>query len=93
MYWDVERVEPLDDYRIHVELVNGGQGTFDMRPYLEHGVFRELKDPDYFRQVRVVLGAVTWPHGQDIAPESLYAAVAGENAEWIVAERPDSEDD
>ncbi len=93
MYWDVQRVEPLDDYRIHVELVNGSQGTFDMRPYLEHGVFRELKDPDYFRQVRVVLGAVTWPHGQDIAPETMYAAVSGEKAEWIVAERTHSEDD
>jgi hypothetical protein len=93
MYWDVERVEPLDDYRIHIELVNGREGTFDMRPYLEHGVFRELKDLDYFRQVRVVLGAVTWPHGQDIAPETLYAAVTGENAEWIVAERPDNRND
>ncbi|TVQ18572.1 MAG: DUF2442 domain-containing protein [Spirochaetaceae bacterium] len=86
MYWDAVRVEPLEEYRIRVELVGGREGIFDMKPYLDHGVFRELKDPDYFRQARVVLGAVTWPHGQDIAPETLYAAVTGEVADWSVAE-------
>ena len=87
MYWDVERVKPLPDYTILVELADGHQGVFDMKPYLEFGVFRELKDPEYFRQVRVVLGAVTWPHGQDIAPETMYAVITGETAEWTVAER------
>lgn len=91
MYWDVERVEPLEEYRILVELADGRQGVFDMKPYLEHGVFRELKDPAYFRQVRVAFGAVTWPHGQDIAPETVYAAITGETVDWIVAEKPDGE--
>ena len=90
MYWDVARVRPLDDHRLHVELVSGAEGVFDVKPYLEFGVFRELKDPEYFRQARVVLGAVTWPHGQDVAPETLYAAITGQTAEWTVAERPES---
>ena len=51
MKWDVARVEPLDEYKLRVELVDGRQGTFDMTPYLEKGVFQELKDPAYFRQV------------------------------------------
>lgn len=42
-----------------------------MKPHLDHGVFRELRDVQYFYRVGVVLGAVTWPHGQDIAPETL----------------------
>lgn len=45
MNWDVARVEPLEEYTLHVELVDGRQGTSDMTPYLEKGVFRELKDP------------------------------------------------
>jgi hypothetical protein len=42
-----------------------------MKPYLEFGVFRELKDEHYFNQVGILFGAVTWPHEQDIAPETL----------------------
>jgi hypothetical protein len=86
MYWDAVRVEPLGEYRIRVELVGGREGIFDMKPYLDHGVFRELKDLNYFRKVRVVLGAVTWPHGQDVAPETVYAAITGEVADWSVDE-------
>ena len=73
MYWDVKNVQPLDNYEIYVELVDGRAGIFDLKPYLNHGVFRELQDNSYFQQVGVVLGAVTWPHEQDIAPETLVA--------------------
>ncbi len=89
MYWDVVDVEPLDDYRIRVRLKNGKEGVFDLQPYLEHGVFQELKDPAYFRRVSIVFGAVTWPNGQDIAPETLYTEVTGEAVpDWVVAEDP-----
>lgn len=91
MYWDATHVEALDDYTIRAELADGQQGVFDMKPYLEHGVFRELQDPAYFRQVRIDLGAVTWPHGQGIAPETLYEAVSGQTTEWTVAEQPHDE--
>jgi hypothetical protein len=75
MYWDVKRVRPLDDYRIFVELEDGREGIFDLKPYLNHGVFRELQDKNYFSQVDIVFGAVTWPHEQDIAPETLVAGL------------------
>ncbi|TAJ93347.1 MAG: DUF2442 domain-containing protein [Gammaproteobacteria bacterium] len=78
MYWDVKTVRPLDDYRIFVELEDGREGVFDLKPYLNHGVFRELQDRDYFTQVSVSLGAVTWPHDQDIAPETLVAGLKQE---------------
>lgn len=71
MNWDVRTVRPLEDYEIYVELEDGREGIFDLKPYLDHGVFKELRDKSYFSQVDVVLGAVTWPHEQDIAPETL----------------------
>ena len=71
MYWNVKIVKPLPDYRIYVEVEDGRKGVFDVRPYLDHGVFRELRDLQYFTRVGIVPGAVTWPHGQDIAPETL----------------------
>ncbi|MEX8499237.1 DUF2442 domain-containing protein [Leptothrix ochracea] len=75
MHWDVKTVKALSNYHLYVETVGGKKGTFDMTPYLERGVFRELKDPHYFNQVGIVLGAVTWPHEQDIAPETLLAGL------------------
>jgi hypothetical protein len=75
MYWDAVTVRPLSDYKIYVELENGTKGIFDVRPFLEHGIFRELKDINYFNQVGIALGAVTWPNEQDIAPETLLAQI------------------
>jgi Protein of unknown function (DUF2442) len=71
MFWDVKAVKPLSDYRIYVEIEDGRQGDFDMKPYLDRGVFRELKDVHYFNQGGILFGAVSWPHEQDIAPEIL----------------------
>ena len=75
MYWDVKTVRPLADYQIYVELEDGRKGTFDLKPYLDFGVFRELRDKSYFSQVDIVFGAVTWPNEQDIAPETLMAGL------------------
>lgn len=75
MHWSVTSVQPLTDYRILVETEGGKRGVFDMKPYLDFGAFRELRDPAYFKQVGIVLGAVTWPHEQDIAPETLLAGL------------------
>jgi hypothetical protein len=71
MYWDVKKVVPLKVYRIYVEIENGKKGTFDLNPYLDKGVFKELQDENYFKQVYICFGAVTWPNEQDIAPETL----------------------
>nr|VFJ88006.1 MAG: Protein of unknown function (DUF2442) [Candidatus Kentron sp. H]VFJ89979.1 MAG: Protein of unknown function (DUF2442) [Candidatus Kentron sp. H]VFJ96358.1 MAG: Protein of unknown function (DUF2442) [Candidatus Kentron sp. H] len=71
MYWDVKVVKPKADYRLYVELEDGRKGIFDMRPYLDKGAFRELKNIGYFNQVHILFGAITWPHEQDIAPETL----------------------
>ncbi len=71
MYWDVYVVKPKDDFKIYVELKDGRKGIFDMKPYLDHGLFKELKNEHYFNQVGLLFGAVTWPHEQDIAPETL----------------------
>ena len=73
MYWDVKTVKPLPDYRIYIEIEDGRKGIFDLKPYLDFGVFRELRDVHYFNQVGILFGAVTWPHEQDIAPETLLA--------------------
>ena len=68
----VARVRANDDYTLVLTFTNGETRRFDMKPYLDHGVFVELKDLAYFRSVRVALGTVQWPHEQDVCPDTLY---------------------
>ena len=72
MYWDVTQVEAKNDFTLFVKFKNGKSGVFDLKHYLNFGVFKELKNQQYFKQVAIEYGAVSWPHGQDIAPETLY---------------------
>ncbi len=83
MYWDVNIVKPKSEYKIYVELRNGKKGLFDMKPYLNKGVFSELQDINYFNQVDVLFGAVTWPNEQDIAPETLVSEMELVNEEPV----------
>lgn len=67
----VEAVEALENYQLKVRLSDGRQGIFDVKPYLEIGVFQELWDPVYFRRVKAAFGGVVWPHEQDLSPETI----------------------
>ncbi|MBT3191106.1 MAG: DUF2442 domain-containing protein [Verrucomicrobia bacterium] len=68
----VESVTTTDDYKLKLVFSNGEAGVFDCAQLLDFGVFRELKDLNYFRRARVEYGTVTWPHEQDICPDTLY---------------------
>ena len=61
-----------NDFSLDLEFNDGSVKRFDVEPYLDYEVFRELKDLDYFKQVRIAFGTVQWPHEQDISPETLY---------------------
>ncbi len=67
----VVAVEPVEDYQLKVRLSDGRQGLFDVSPYLDTGVFRELRDPFYFRMVKTAFGGVAWPNEQDFSPETI----------------------
>lgn len=68
----VKRASASSDYKLHLEFTNGERGVYDCSPLLDFGVFRELKDLNYFKQARVLEGTVVWPHEQDICPDTLY---------------------
>lgn len=70
----VKTVHANEDFTLTIRFDNGEAKVFDMRPYLDLGIFSELKDPSYFKAVRVVMGTVQWPHGQDVCPDTLYEA-------------------
>lgn len=66
-------VEPLPNCQLALCFSNGEKRIFDVKPYLEHGIFKELRRPEIFNTVRVVFDTVEWSNGADICPETLYA--------------------
>jgi hypothetical protein len=62
-----------DDFSLDLGFDDSSVKRFDVRPYLDYEVFRELQDLNYFRQVHLGFGTILWPNGQDIGPETLYS--------------------
>jgi hypothetical protein len=72
---DVLLVKPMQHGRIYVELRNGSKGVCDLTSLLIYEAFQALNEPIYFAQVRIVGGSVTWPNGEDLAPETVMACL------------------
>jgi len=72
MYLAVIEVEPLEDYQLLLTFENGEKRIFDMKPYLDKGIFQELKDKKKFKTVRVSFDSIEWANQADIDPEILY---------------------
>ena len=77
MFPRVIAVSPLSDYKIEIKFNNDEIKIFDVKPYLEYGVFKELKEMSYFKNVKSENGTVVWKNGQDFCPDTLY--IEGEN--------------
>ncbi len=68
---DVIAFEILSDYKIKVTLSTGKTGIFNVTPYLDKGIFTELKDYNYFKRARIDFGTIVWPNEQDFSPETI----------------------
>jgi hypothetical protein len=68
----VKAVKPNPNHTLTLVFTNGEVRVFDVKPYLEKGIFQELKNSGYFGSVRPFLGSIQWPHGQDFCPDTLY---------------------
>lgn len=72
----VAGVEVLDGCRLRLTFKDGMVGDADLGYLIGSGpVFEPLRDPAYFRRVRLdrTVGTIVWPNGADVAPETLYA--------------------
>jgi len=68
----VASVKPNPDYTLTLVFSNGEGRIFDVKPYLEFGFFRELKDKSLFNSVKPFWGSIQWQNGQDFCPDTLY---------------------
>ncbi len=68
----VTHVLPTDDYKLILTFTNKERKVYDCHDLLHFGVFEELQDKNYFKQVKITDGTVSWPHEQDLCPDTLY---------------------
>ncbi len=71
-------ITPIDNYRLVAEYADGEKRVRSMLPLMDKGVFKLLRNPAFFKTVRLVYGAPTWiaPDGYeiDLCPDAFYAA-------------------
>ena len=80
----VIQAKPLSDYRLQLRFENGREGDVDLSSWVGQGVFSAWQKPGVFAQVNITPeGAVTWPGGVDVCPDSLYLKMTGQSAETL----------
>ena len=72
MYFAFIDVKPQDNYFLLLTFENGEKRQFDMKPYLDFGIFQELKDPGLFKTVKTSYDSIEWANEADFDPEILY---------------------
>jgi hypothetical protein len=72
MYLSIKEVKPVTDYLLHLTFENGEKRQFDMKPYLETGIFKELQDVSMFKTVHISFDTIEWNNEADLDPEVLY---------------------
>jgi len=69
----VAKVAASEDFTLAIGFDNGEEGVLDMKPYLDFGVFRKIRDFEHFKRVRVAFDTIQWDRGVDLDPEFVYA--------------------
>ena len=86
--WRVAAVTSLPEARLHVTFIDGTSGEVHMQAFLagpavDETVFEPLRDAAIFARVGIVLGAVHWPNGAELAPDAMYDAIR-EHGAWVL---------
>ena len=70
----VTEAEPLEGHQLRLRFDDGSERVVDLTEVLWGEMGEPLRDPEYFRLVRVdpELRTVTWPNGFDLDPDVLH---------------------
>jgi hypothetical protein len=68
----VVSVKPESNYMLLLSFTNGEVRRFDVKPYLDKGIFRALKNEATFHSVKPFIGSIQWANEADLCPDTLY---------------------
>ena len=66
------KVIPQENYHLYIEYEDGKTINFDMNNFLNHPLFKPLKEKDFFDLVQINGSSISWPNDIDICADSLY---------------------
>jgi hypothetical protein len=66
-------VAAVKDKKLSITYADGVSGIFDVKPYIKSDFFKQLDDDEYFKQVGLFFGGISWPEGQDLGPDTIAA--------------------
>ena len=67
-----KEIKPLQDYTLEILFSNNERKKFDVKPYLNRGIFKSLEDSKLFQTAHADHGTVVWNNGLDLCPDTLY---------------------
>ena len=68
----VTSVIPEQDFFLRLYFSNGEVRRFDVKPYLDKGIFQELKDLSKFYSAHPDGLSVEWDNEASLCPDTLY---------------------
>ncbi len=84
--WRIQAVSVLPDFRLALTFRDGLTGIADfssLKIGKDNGIYEPLANADFFAQVQIELGTLTWPNGADMDPAWLHDNLAT-NKTWSV---------
>lgn len=72
MYKKIINVSTLPKYKLVVTFENNEVKMLDMTPYLDKGIYSELKDINLFNTAHISFDTIEWANHADIDPEFVY---------------------
>lgn len=65
-------VKVLEDFLLYIKFKNGEEKIYDMKEMLKFDYYKNLRDKEIFKTVKVYGITFKWSTGEDIAPEKIY---------------------
>ncbi len=65
-------VKALEDFLLYIKFQNKEEKIYDMKKMLKFDFYKNLRDKENFKRVKVYGITLKWSTGEDIAPEKIY---------------------
>jgi hypothetical protein len=68
----IRKIEIGNEFSLLIEFDDGKVKKVNLKPFLNKGIFQQLKDPAYFQLVKNNGYFISWPNDQELSADTLY---------------------
>lgn len=65
-------VKALENFLLYIKFKNNEEKIYDMKEMLKFDYYKNLRNKENFKKVKVFGITLKWSTGEDIAPEKIY---------------------